>query len=84
MKIQKGGDGKWSAASLRIFSSQMTHQQITRTLGLIPTRAHTSGDLISPRQATAWREHGWLLSSPLGKDKYPSDTSLLDTRPYLS
>jgi Domain of unknown function (DUF4279) len=69
VKTQKESSGRWSAASLRIFSAVLTHQEITIRLGLAPTRAHIKGDLVNPRHTTTWREHAWLLASPLGKDK---------------
>jgi hypothetical protein len=42
-------DSKWSAASLRVFSSELTPEELAAALGVSPDRSYRAGDRVSLR-----------------------------------
>ena len=68
-------DKKWSRATFSVFSTSLTHQEISYRLGLQPTRTHTKGQPRGARQtdgsidlSNVWKDSAWQLTSPLGRD----------------
>ncbi len=72
--VQQSG-GKWSRATLSVFSTSLSVEDITRRLDLQPTSTHAKGEPRGFRRAdgsvdptNAWSESAWHLISPLGRE----------------
>jgi hypothetical protein len=64
---------KWSQASLRIGGETLQPADIEAALGLRATRTHLKGQPRSERvpvRKAVWQDSMWLLSSPLGEERY--------------
>ncbi len=53
------------SASLRIFGDELPLDEITRELGVQPTRTRRKGDRAKPTSKTSYRDDAWFLSSSL-------------------
>ncbi|MGP0018625.1 MAG: DUF4279 domain-containing protein [Candidatus Sulfotelmatobacter sp.] len=79
---------KWWRATFSVFSTSLTHQEISDRLGLQPTRTHTKGQPRGARRtdgsidlSNVWQDSAWQLTSPLGRDRILAEhiNWLLDT-----
>ncbi len=48
-------------STLRVFSEEVSPEEISQVLGLEPTASFRKGDAISPRLSRSRLYHGWLL-----------------------
>lgn len=71
-------DEKWSTATFRVWSDEMSPEAIAEALGLQPSRTHHKGDAISKRVQTLRKEHLFRIESPL-----PRSASLQDHLAWL-
>src|SRR5688572_8073478 len=53
------------SASLRIFGDELPLDEITRELGIQPTRTRRKGDRPKPTSKTVYRDDAWFFSSSL-------------------
>jgi hypothetical protein len=69
--VSTSSDANWSRASLRVFSVQMTAEEIATTLGIEADRSHHLNDPVSPRGLPygGRKHHAFLLDSSLPKDR---------------
>jgi hypothetical protein len=56
---------KWTTLTFRIFSEELSLEEISRALGLEPTAARAKGELLSPRNPRSMRAKAnlWMLES---------------------
>jgi|SRR5579864_395766 len=66
-------DDKWFRASLRISGEDLRPDEITRLLGIAPTRVHLRGEPRGHGKSceSVWERSLWLLQSPLGDSRDP-------------
>jgi hypothetical protein len=67
--------GKWSTATLRIASKDLSVEDISAALNIAPDRAFSKGSLASPRNPQSQRLEAsvWLLESGLSNDRWPDE-----------
>jgi hypothetical protein len=68
--------GKWFRASLTILGEEVQPDEITRLLGVAPTRTHLRGEPRSLHGKIAklvWKDSLWLLTCPLTDDRDPAE-----------
>jgi hypothetical protein len=88
MNVIQPLDKKWWRATFSVFSTSLTHQEISDRLGLQPTRTHTKGQPRGARRrdgsidpSNVWKDSAWQLTSPLARDRILAEhiNWLLDT-----
>jgi hypothetical protein len=62
------------SATLRIFGEALDLGEITRSMGLVPTRTHKKGELVGP-SGNRWSEDAWFYSAELPEEA-PLDAHL--------